>query len=577
MLAALAVMLTAADTYVVVLALPEMMSGVGLGLDQLQRGAPIVTVFLLGYVVVLAVAGRVSDVVGRQPVILTCLATFAAGSLVTAGAHDLGAVLVGRGLQGLGAGGLVPPTLALVADLWPPQRRSVPLGLVGAAQELGSVLGPLLGAAVLSVSGWRTIFWINLGAALVLLAGILLGGRAGRATGAREAGRKTRGGRVVVLVAVLAGLAVALVALVLDAPASLLADATAGVLFVPLLGDPGDTGGSGGLGPAIWASPLGLTAVGLALAAAALALRHRPARLAEADLPGAGLLAVTLAGLVLAFADTDPTRSAISDGWPLLLGLAAVGALALVVRRRTARYPLVPRGALRLRGAWGSLVINVLVGAALVAALVDVPVFARLTRDPDSQLGAALVLVQLLVALPLGALAGGWATRALPPAAVACAGSVAAGTGLLLMSRWDADGLDGASASVALVLAGIGFGLVVAPVNTALLTATPDAVHGLASALGVLARMIGMLVGLSLLTAVGLRVFYARQEQLGSPLTLCPTTPLNCPLYEAATRASALDELRAVFAGGAGCALVAAVLCAVLLSAVRPGARAAQP
>ncbi|HEY6794640.1 MAG TPA: MFS transporter [Kineosporiaceae bacterium] len=556
-LAALAVLLTAADTYVVVLALPEMMAGVGLGLDQLQRGAPIVTVFLLGYVVVLALAGRVSDVLGRQPVLVACLATFAAGSLITAGSHHLGAALVGRGLQGLGAGGLVPPTLALVADLWPADRRSVPLGLVGAAQELGSVLGPLFGAAVLAFTGWRTIFWANLGFAVALCAGLTLGTSATAGTGGdRPARRGRRRG-----LALAAALATVLVALLLNPPDALVDDVTLGTAFVPLAGD------------TTWTSPLALATMALVAALAAPVVRRRPARLAEADLPGAALVATALAGLVLTFADADPTRSAIAAGWPWMLGLSAAATAALVVRQRLARHPLVPPGAFRRPGAWGALLVNLLIGVGLVAALVDVPVFARQTRYPSSQLGAALVLVQLLVALPVGAAAGGWASRRARPALVAAAGCLTAAAGLALMSRWGEHALDGAGSSTALVLAGLGFGLAVAPVNTVLLAATGSEVHGLAGALGVLARMVGMLVGLSLLTAVGLRVFYARQTGIGTPLTLCPTTPFDCPAYVAATRASALDELRAIFAGGAGCTLVAGVLCLLLLtarSAARP-------
>ena len=64
---ALAVLLGAADTYVVVLALPDMLAGIGLGIDELARAAPIVTGFLLGYVVVLPLAGRLSDVSGPGP------------------------------------------------------------------------------------------------------------------------------------------------------------------------------------------------------------------------------------------------------------------------------------------------------------------------------------------------------------------------------------------------------------------------------------------------------------------------------------------------------------------------------
>src|SRR4029077_12631637 len=88
--------------------------------------------------------------------------------------------------RGLGGGGLVPVTLALVADTWLPQRRGLPLGVVGAVQELGSVIGPLHGAAVVAGSGWRTIFWVNLPVALVLGAGFrpLAGEAARRRAGA---------------------------------------------------------------------------------------------------------------------------------------------------------------------------------------------------------------------------------------------------------------------------------------------------------------------------------------------------------------------------------------------------------
>src|SRR4051812_5060133 len=170
-LASLAVLVTAADTYVVVLALPDILTGVRVSLDELQRATPIIGGFLLGYTATLPLLGRLADLRGRVPVLVGCLLLFAFGSLLTATAVALGPAVAGRGLQGIGAGGLVPATLALVADRWAPERRALPLGVVGAVQEAGAVLGPLAGAAVLAVADWRAIFWLNLLLGLGLAAG----------------------------------------------------------------------------------------------------------------------------------------------------------------------------------------------------------------------------------------------------------------------------------------------------------------------------------------------------------------------------------------------------------------------
>src|ERR1700748_1534180 len=154
-LAAVAVAFAAADSSVVELALPHMMASVGIPIDELQRGAPIVSGFLLGYVAMLPLIGRIADLRGRVPVLVAALVLFAVGSLVTTAAYDLPSLVAGRFLQGVGGGGLVPATLALVADLYPADRRGVPLGIVSAVQELGSVAGPLYGAVILAVSDWR--------------------------------------------------------------------------------------------------------------------------------------------------------------------------------------------------------------------------------------------------------------------------------------------------------------------------------------------------------------------------------------------------------------------------------------
>jgi MFS family permease len=547
-LAALAVMFAAADTYVVVLALPDMMSSVGLAVDELQRAAPIVSGFLLGYVAVLPLIGRIADLRGRLPVLVGSLVVFALGSLVTAAAYDLPSMVTGRFLQGVGGGGLVPATLALVADLYPPERRGVPLGVVGAVQELGSVLGPLYGAAVLAVSEWEAIFAINLAVGLVLAASL-------RAL--PEAGLPDRRpGRVDLLGAALLTLTVLLLVVVMVQPAPFTSDVTIGLGFVPVAGD------------SRWLSPYGLATAVLAAALVARCLTgRRPlvdlrrwARVArEADLVGATLLGLALAGIILAFASADPEVSVLSPAGPVLLVASALAATAFWLHLRRAAVPLVPREAFRQTPARGALLVSFFVGAALIAALVDIPIFARVTVYPSSQLDAALVLVRLLVALPVGALLGGYLVRRIPVGVVTAAGMLLAAGGFLWMTTWGLTSLRDPVATVPLVGAGLGFGLALAPVNAALLAATEDAVHGVASALLVVARMVGMLVGISALTTIGLRRYYAVQVDLPPPADVC-SSGTQCAAYTRLLKEAGLEQLHTVFVGAAVCAVAAALL-----------------
>jgi MFS family permease len=529
----------AADTYVVVLALPNMMAGVGLSADQLQRAAPIVSGFLLGYIAVLPLIGRIADVVGRTPVLVGALLLFAVGSLITAASYDLSLVVSGRFLQGVGGGGLVPATLALVADLWPDERRGLPLGVVGAVQELGSVLGPLYGAVVLAVADWRAIFWLNLGVALVLA--MLLRGRQRRRNP---------------IAAVIGLLACVALALTLTAPARLANGVTLGLPFVPFTGE------------SRLLTPIGVVTLVLAVLWAVLVTVKSHAGIVslskQVDVPGALLLALALAGVVLAFATADPEREVMAPAGPWLLVAAAVFAVGFALWQRRTPNAIVPPGLLGSRAAWGSLVVSFLVGAALIAALVDVPVFARTTHG-GGQLGAALVLLRFLIALPVGAVVGGWLTRRYGLGLIAGAGLALAGAMFVLMAMWDRRALDHVPATIALLLCGFGFGLALSPVNTAMLGATRPDSHGLVSALVVVARMVGMLVGVSALTAIGLRRYYTLVKDIPSPNELCPTAPGTCRPFIDALREAAISQVHTIFAGAAVCAFAAAVLAALLL------------
>ncbi|MGZ4549616.1 MAG: MFS transporter, partial [Blastococcus sp.] len=151
------------------------------------------------------------------------------------------------------------------------------------------------------------------------------------------------------------------------------------------------------------------------------------------------------------------------------------------------------------------------------------------------------------------------------PRLVAAGGTALTAVALGLMTGWGETTLNGVASYVVLLAAGLGFGLAIAPVNTVLLGSTSSDVHGSASALAVVARTVGMLAGLSLLTAVALRRFTAEVAAIGSPIQLCPQTPADCPAYDTATNAAILTQLHTVFGGAAIAAGLAAVAAVALL------------
>ena len=142
-----AVFVAADDLTVVTTMLRPIINDLGLTLpDGLDDAAWIVNVYLIAFVAVMPLAGRLSDVVGRRRLFLGAYAVFLVGTTLIPLTSSLGPFLVGRVLTAIGGGAMVPVALAVVGDVYPEERRARALGSLGAIETMGWVWGPLYGA-----------------------------------------------------------------------------------------------------------------------------------------------------------------------------------------------------------------------------------------------------------------------------------------------------------------------------------------------------------------------------------------------------------------------------------------------
>jgi len=303
-----------------------------------------------------------------------------------------------------------------------------------------------------------------------------------------------------------------------------------------------------------------ICAAGLLIATRSAASSVKPVA-SSIDWVGAGLLGVGLGLLVVALYPDDPDHRATSS---LVFPAGIGGGIVLVAygwRQVRRLEPLVPRELLGSRGFIGAAASNLLIGAALMVALVDVPVLGRLVFNLD-QLGSGLLLSRFLVGIPVGAVLGGWLGGRFGSRAVAVTGMLLSAAAFLQMSTWAANELTLQAgplrqADLALAACGLGFGIVIAPLTAAVLALTRDQSHGLATSLVVLARTMGMLVGLSALTAFGLYRFH---QILGTPVLTDPDLRTRVDHLARLVAASFLQEYREIFSVAAAMCVIAALI-----------------
>jgi MFS family permease len=479
--ACIGVFFTALDQTVVVTALPKIITdpGINISFTQIDHAAWIISAYLLGFIIAMPLMGRVSDIYGRRRILLLCLSIFGVGSIFCGLAPTLGQIF---DLSFLSSFGIDVSSPGLV---WLISARFV--------QAIGG--GAVVPVAIAIVSDFY--------------------------------GEERR------------GLALGIIGAVTEAGGVL--GPLYGALIVQHLG---------------WTYIFFLNApIVLGLMVGAWFLIPRGRRLHEGiDWLGAVLLGSMLTCLSLGLAqqgtELGPTavNKAAPQNNPVSLILAAVFLIAFIVVERIPRWR-VPRLSLSKRfpflrfglvkqARWpvidltlfkrfpfsASSLVSLLVGAALIIAMADIPLFVntvliKQVSVDEMPLVSGLALLRLTAMIPVGAFLGGWLCSRISCRFTGVLGLLFVATGFYLMSRWPMD-VNWTQITISTLTTGLGFGLVIAPISTTAINAVRATQAGMGAAVVTSLRMVGMMLGLAALTSWGLAYF----KQLASQFPSLPPT-----------------------------------------------------
>jgi DHA2 family multidrug resistance protein len=163
---AMAAFMEVLDTSIANVALPHMAGNLGASQDQ---STWVLTSYLVSNAIVLPITGWLTSIIGRKRFFLMCIVLFTLSSLLCGIAPSLIFLLIARVIQGAGGGGLQPMAQAILADIFPPEKRALAFSLYGVTAVVAPAIGPTLGGWITDNYSWRWIFLINLPVGLITL------------------------------------------------------------------------------------------------------------------------------------------------------------------------------------------------------------------------------------------------------------------------------------------------------------------------------------------------------------------------------------------------------------------------
>ena len=504
----IAVFLTALDQTVVVTTLPQIILDLQIPIVQLDRAAWIISGYLLGYVVAMPLMGHVSDLYGRRRVLFISLGIFAFGSLFCGLAPQLGGRFNLAFLQNLGIDVSSPGLVWLVA-----------------ARFIQAAGGGAVVPVAMAVAG---DFYGQQPRRLALLLGLI--------------GMVTEAGGVL--------------------------GPLYGALIVQAFG-----------WPMIFF--LNVPLVALLLIFAWKLIPAGAQQRARLDLPGAVLLGASLiclslglsqeAGQITSVTTVNPANAAPVHNNPWLLAFALIFLLTFLFwERRTeqqGRWPLIPLALFRRRAFSASSLVSLLIGAALIIAMADIPIFIA-TVLGRSGIDSGLALLRLTAMIPVGALLGGWLCSRISYRFTAILGLLPTALGFWLMHLWPLN-VDWTQITISTLITGFGFGLVIAPISTTALNNADSQQAGIASSIITVLRMVGMILGLAALTSWGLGNFRALAASFKPPVGVTVFSPQYSLLYANFLVSAAHTVYTSIFLM-AGILCLLALLPALFLSREKP-------